>query len=226
MQKEILTITRVTDSINGWGDLFKVDVYYEFFNPDPAKDLIVGFEATSADGNAYAINMGCETSTDTPTGEGYSMEFNGTSSSLSVPSILPTGNAEWAINVWIKTGSNNSCFISSENRYMGVKNSKILCGGDGAGGSTYTTTATISQYLDFQWHMVTLSYNKSKVYVYMDGMLVEIFGSSYCYWNKPTINIGAHYSQGIYYSGKMDNFRSYNRALTASEIQTLYNAKQ
>lgn len=177
-------------------------------------------------GNVNAINMGCETSTDTPTGEGYSMEFNGTSSSLSVPSILPTGNAEWAINVWIKTGSNNSCFIASENRYMGVKNSKILCGGDGAGGSTYTTTATISQYLDFQWHMVTLSYNKSKVYVYMDGMLVEIFGSSYCYWNKPTINIGAHYSQGIYYSGKMDNFRSYNRALTASEIQTLYNAKQ
>lgn len=53
VQKEILTITRVTDSINGWGDLFKVDVYYEFFNPGPAKDLIVGFEATSADGNAY-----------------------------------------------------------------------------------------------------------------------------------------------------------------------------
>ena len=53
VQKEILTITRVPDSINGWGDLFKVDVYYEFFNPGPAKDLIVGFEATSADGNAY-----------------------------------------------------------------------------------------------------------------------------------------------------------------------------
>ena len=53
VRKEILTITRVPDSINGWGDLFKVDVYYEFFNPGPAKDLIVGFEATSADGNAY-----------------------------------------------------------------------------------------------------------------------------------------------------------------------------
>lgn len=53
VQKEILTITRVPDSIAGWGDLFKVDVYYEFFNPGKAKDLIVGFEATSADGNAY-----------------------------------------------------------------------------------------------------------------------------------------------------------------------------
>lgn len=176
-------------------------------------------------GNVNAINMGCETSTDTPTGEGYSMEFNGTSSSLSVPSILPTGNAEWSINLWIKTGSNNSCFMASENKYCGVQDSKIRCGrGNSNNGST--TTNSISQYLDFQWHMVTLSYNKSSVYVYMDGNLFEIFGNYNCYWNEPTINIGASYSQGIFYSGKMDNIRTYNRALTAQEVQTLYNAKQ
>ena len=38
VRKEVLTITRV-------GDQFQVDVYYEFFNPSTAKDLLVGFEA-------------------------------------------------------------------------------------------------------------------------------------------------------------------------------------
>ena len=38
VRKEVLTITRV-------GDQFHVDVYYEFYNPGKAKDLLVGFEA-------------------------------------------------------------------------------------------------------------------------------------------------------------------------------------
>ena len=38
VRKEVLTITRVCDQ-------FHVDVYYEFYNPGKAKDLLVGFEA-------------------------------------------------------------------------------------------------------------------------------------------------------------------------------------
>lgn len=52
VQKEILTITRVDDTVSGWGSTFLVNVYYEFFNPGEAKDVIVGFEAPSPDGNA------------------------------------------------------------------------------------------------------------------------------------------------------------------------------
>ena len=74
--------------------------------------------------------------------------------------------------------------------------------------------------------VVSVSSTDEGVYVYMDGNLFEIFGNYNCYWNEPTINIGASYSQGIFYSGKMDNIRTYNRALTAQEVQTLYNAKQ
>ncbi|MBR1514404.1 MAG: YARHG domain-containing protein [Bacteroidales bacterium] len=53
VKKEILTITRHADTISNWGSMFKVNVYYEFFNPGPAKDLLVGFESPSPDGNAY-----------------------------------------------------------------------------------------------------------------------------------------------------------------------------
>ena len=45
VQKEILTITR---DLSGQGlHRFKVNVYYEFFNPGPDKDLLVGFEAVT-----------------------------------------------------------------------------------------------------------------------------------------------------------------------------------
>ncbi|MBO4575063.1 MAG: YARHG domain-containing protein [Bacteroidales bacterium] len=51
VQKEILTITRVDDTVNGWGSSFLVDVYYEFYNPGEAKDILVGFEAPTPDGH-------------------------------------------------------------------------------------------------------------------------------------------------------------------------------
>ena len=45
VQKEVLTITRVE---KGEGlHSFRVDVYYEFFNPGEGKDLLVGFEAVN-----------------------------------------------------------------------------------------------------------------------------------------------------------------------------------
>lgn len=53
VQKEILKITRVHDDVNGYGSLFQVNVYYEFFNPGAEKDLIVGFESPTPDGNAF-----------------------------------------------------------------------------------------------------------------------------------------------------------------------------
>ena len=55
VQKEILNITlapRVEDQVHR----FKVNVYYEFFNPGEAKDLLVGFEAVNyreGDANAH-----------------------------------------------------------------------------------------------------------------------------------------------------------------------------
>lgn len=54
VQKEILTIT-LAPKVENQTHRFKVNVYYEFFNPGDAKDLLVGFEAVNYDeGNANA----------------------------------------------------------------------------------------------------------------------------------------------------------------------------
>ncbi len=53
VQKEVLTITRIPDNVSGYGSLFQVNVYYEFYNPGKARDLLVGFESPTPDGNGY-----------------------------------------------------------------------------------------------------------------------------------------------------------------------------
>ena len=50
VKKEILTITLADDTVS-WGKYFIVNVYYEFYNAGEAKDVLVGFEAPSPDGN-------------------------------------------------------------------------------------------------------------------------------------------------------------------------------
>ncbi|HEX3025066.1 MAG TPA: YARHG domain-containing protein, partial [Chitinophagaceae bacterium] len=47
LKKEILSFKRISDNI------VQVTVYYELFNPENEKDLIVGFEAESPSGDAY-----------------------------------------------------------------------------------------------------------------------------------------------------------------------------
>ena len=53
VQKEVLKIKRGMKKNEDWDQsYFEVSVYYEFFNPSAAKDLIVGFEASPpSDGN-------------------------------------------------------------------------------------------------------------------------------------------------------------------------------
>ncbi|MBD3638488.1 MAG: YARHG domain-containing protein [Crocinitomicaceae bacterium] len=48
VQKEILKITRKSDNT------LDISVYYEFFNPGNTKEVLVGFEATSPDGDVNA----------------------------------------------------------------------------------------------------------------------------------------------------------------------------
>jgi hypothetical protein len=72
--------------------------------------------------------------------------------------------------------------------------------------------------------MITITYNGSNIIVYMDGILFESYISGAMAWN------GEYYTTSTYignnYNGKMDNIRTYSRALTQDEVRALYNAKQ
>ena len=212
-------------------DVVVGDGLFCFFNFD-------GDEIVDYNGNYTGINAGAVASTDTPNGEGKSMQFSNNSYVLVPGNIVPGGNTI-SINIWFKTGNTNQAFVGSDHTSGGNKvstlyianNSKIGYGGDNYISGSWTTEGTISHCLDNQWHMITFTYDGNIAMIYIDGTLFETkpgnrfaWGSNVnnCYIGADAINSGTW----GYFTGKLDNFRSYNRALSASEIQALYDAKQ
>ena len=66
----------------------------------------------------------------------------------------------------------------------------------------------------------------SGMHLYLDGVEITIvtgdtLGSNSILINQ-TVNIGAATGNGQYFTGKIDDARIYNRALTAAEIKQLY----
>ena len=80
--------------------------------------------------------------------------------------------------------------------------------------------------------MITLSYDGSNIKLYLNGSLVSQtawtsgYTSTYGHLTNLTIGTNSHQTpSSIYqYYGKIDDIRFYNRALSNSEIQQLYNA--
>lgn len=207
------------------------DGLFCFFNFD-------GDEIVDYNGNYTGVNAGAIVSTDTPSGEGKSYQFTGQNSYILVPGSIIPGGTTFSINMWFKTGSADQALVGSDNIAGGNKQSTLYIYENATiryAPNSYldgwTTNEGISSYFDNQWHMITLTYDGTIGMIFLDGSLFETKSSNKLTWGSKVNNsyIGAdEKNSGTYgfFTGKLDNFRSYNRALTASEIQTLYNAKQ
>lgn len=189
-------------------------------------------------GNNYnpGMNFGALTSTDTPNGEGLSLQFNGEDSYVSIPDNVIPGGVPWSFSIWIKTNRNTVTIFGTDvnNHYFGIAGNGSLAIFTGY---SWKTANPITAYLNNQWHMLTFTYNGTTCIWYIDGVLFETVQKNSMYWTSTGINttyFGKHgASYGNYYSdnlmpfnGKMDNIRTYNRALTQDEVRALYNAKQ
>jgi hypothetical protein len=85
--------------------------------------------------------------------------------------------------------------------------------------------------VDNRWHMLTLTFDGNTGMMFIDGVLFETKANNELKWasdvNTSYLGTTANKNGNLgFYNGKLDNFRSYNRALTTNEIQMLYNAKQ
>lgn len=181
-------------------------------------------------GNYNGMNFGALTSTDTPSGDGLCFQFDGQTNYLHIPHVIMITGTPWSYNLWFKTGSNNCrlfttnyCF--NNNNVAGSisinGNSKLYCYPN----SSWTTSNPLTSYLNNQWHMITITYNGSVITLYMDGVLFENYTANNHYsWNANWYNSATYI--GNAFNGKMDNIRTYSRALTLDEVRALYNAKQ
>lgn len=78
------------------------------------------------------------------------------------------------------------------------------------------------------WEQVAVVYSNSNIYFYYNGVLYT-YGSAGSFGaSSSNLSIGRdNYSGGVqYFPGLIDDLRIYNRALSAAEIQALYNAQK
>lgn len=192
--------------------------------------------------NYTGINSGTTSSGDTPSGEGRSRVFNGEAFIRVAGSIVAPGGP-FTINLWYKTGSNNQYLIGSDAKgdynqectlsLTSNQNIRYEAGNKSGSWAELTWVSNpIASYIDNQWHMMTITFNGSLGEIYMDGELKESKVSDKLAWGTGTGNsavnvtfFGVNNNEN-YYNGKIDNYRSYNRALTAEEIQLLFDNKQ
>jgi hypothetical protein len=163
-------------------------------------------------------------STDIPGKSGKSLQLNNDAYFL-----VPTGPincfpSTYSYSIWLKTmtvgntavnlqtGSiYGTCIYISTNNQVAVYYTSY----------TYYFDLDVSGLLlDGNWHLLNITRNGNTFKLYIDGVYYANYTYSYTNNNNSPMFIGNGFT------GKMDNFRVYNRELTQSEITEIYNAKQ
>jgi hypothetical protein len=123
---------------------------------------------------------------------------------------------------WSGTGTNYQLDV----RYNG-KIEFAFRGSDSSANEFITNSAVVT---DINWHFVTVTYDGStNPIIYVDGVTqagsfisgsIKTLGT-----NTNPLYIGASTGSALFFNGTIDEVKIYNRALSASEISALYNAK-
>ena len=171
---------------------------------------------------------------------GQALSFDGSTNYVDtgITSETPFSNTTFAISAWIKchNGCYNGSFFAGKWGYdsgfwmapdsMQLKTSNCERDSDGV----------INVY-DNNWHLITWvvttdtgSAGGNILHLYQDGVLHDgssLNCSTYTYTPATghSLTIGGRLNTGhqVYFDGSIDDFRVYDRALSASEVQYLYN---
>jgi len=185
-------------------------------------------DATDSSGNGYnGTNVGATATTGQNGVAGSAMNFNGTSNyiNLNNPAGLPSGTSPRTLCAWANTNTTASGFrqvaawgspSTSNAMFMSLNGTTLYGGG-------YGNDLVLSNYWQTSaWKHRCLTYDGTTATLYSLGANI---GSGAFTWNliKSKAYIGRQVNDAEYWSGQLDDVRIYKRALSASEIQTIYN---
>ena len=165
---------------------------------------------------------------------GFAGKFNGSSSYITTPSVIPTNN--FSFSFWINMNSfpgsstNQQIFTQNENNnrwYIAVYESGKIQAWNGSG--TFTTSSSVINLN--QWHnVVYTASNSAGKKIYVDG--TEVLSNADTNDNTGTasgnlfIGFGKWYANSLYLDGKLDQVRIFNKTISAAEVTKLYNEVQ
>ena len=122
-------------------------------------------------------------------------------------------------------GSGAGCFFSTHlGWYIGIYNDGIAVLYDTESGNEVDSPVGVT---DTAWHHIAVTKNGTNVVFYIDGngYTSAPYNDTFVFSGEAAI--GGYSSDGAYYEsfyGSIDELSIYNRALSASEIQAIYNA--
>ncbi|TAL14738.1 LamG domain-containing protein [Patescibacteria group bacterium] len=191
--------------------------------------------ANDSSGNGYNGTVSGATLTTGQNGSANgAYAFNGSSSSITEPSTMGLGTTNATLSCWVynPTATNSGEFIKASVGYSY---------GIGIGSTQFDNTTpgtnivmlyenvrwiATSTALGTGWHFVAMVIDGSGTpFAYRDGVLVpgNYAGTGA---TAPTSGaaIGGNSANARWFTGSIDDVRIYNRALSANEIASLYNA--
>jgi glucose/arabinose dehydrogenase/chitodextrinase len=186
-----------------------------------------GTSVTDASGTGNAGSIG--TATWTSTGKyGNALSFNGSSARVTVPDSsslrLTTG---MTIEAWVNPTTVNAAwrdviYKGNDDYYLEATSSN---GGRPVGGGTFGgvngETYGTSNLAATTWTHLAATYDGTTLRFFVNGTQVSsVARSGAIATSSGALSIGGDALYGQYFSGRIDDVRIYNRALTAPEIQT------
>ena len=192
----------------------------------------------------HSVNNGATLTTDRKGVANAAYDFNGTNAWLNT-SLVQSNLTGYTISAWVKPNfTNNQEYVILQNRGTTPGSGRSLTlhyqystnrWGFAVDGDALYTGAQAPSTNTTEWiHVVGVwssggasTFNANQFKVYLNGVLlsaVAINGNSATIPNtgSGTVAIGRHEAWGSYFKGKLDDIRIYNRALSDTEVQSIY----
>lgn len=180
----------------------------------------------------HGNNNGATLTTDRMGQSNGAMNFNG-SSWIDTGTVFPSINALMTISIWVNPGTSQTTYADiwgNHANYDGIvmqqnaDNLNQYSFGYG-NGSSWIGTGFFNLTAN-QWQHVVAVKDSQNCYIYINGV-EQISARVSCPSNivpstGPNFRIAQGFSSGRYFNGSISDVRVYNRALSATEVSTLY----
>lgn len=160
---------------------------------------------------------------------GKALLFNGSNNYVSIPNSSSLDiTSDITLNAWVKTVSTSSQPVIDDLYSSGFNSYSLWVGGATSGKVSWYSSGwkeSNTSVNDGNWHFVTETVASNHLSFYIDGRLDPnsyTVNSLVVSNNNKAIGTRSDVSPTFKFSGSIDDVRVYNRALSASEVQQLY----
>jgi hypothetical protein len=232
--------------INGISGLSEVMGFALESGGGPPDPTLLWWTLNEGTGTAITSDAGpngttnADWSSSTESGSGSCLEFNGTSDGANTDAAINYGGVDIiTLSMWVFSasfaGATGTIFESSTNAFGAPGRFSVYVEGGfinfNLGGNTGSYIAHITPPSTSAWHHIALVLNNSvgSVTAYVDGVSVSVtidfsdFSGAFDFETQ-VLYLGARNNASRFYSGRIDDARIYNVALTSDEVVEIFNA--